>query len=311
MVCGSLHEAQEYRADRQLKLLSWDNFRYVSAIAHMRSLGAAAKALGVDHATIFRRLRRIENKLGSRLFERSGSNYAPTPCCKEMIKLADRFAKDIANFERRTIGYDLRASGELRISTNDIVLLHLLTDVLVGFRGTHPEITFEITVSDTSLDLPHPATDVSVYATYPAAGLLAGRHLRSMPWAVFGPKNLDRTCFNLTTDPARHNWVVSRDDVTLARVEKWLKNHGVAGNRVVYKVNTLLGIAEAVAKGAGLALLPRFIGDRKPGISRLSRSLPELEGQLRIVANRNHQGMAKVSAFIDYCESKLVSRIRS
>ena len=58
--------------------LSWDDFRYVKAIADARSLAGAADVLGVNHSTVFRRLAQIEQLLGSRLFERNRAGYALT-----------------------------------------------------------------------------------------------------------------------------------------------------------------------------------------------------------------------------------------
>ena len=60
-------------------MLSWDDFRYVKAIAEARSLAGAADALAVNHSTVFRRLAQIEQQLGSRLFERGRAGYALTP----------------------------------------------------------------------------------------------------------------------------------------------------------------------------------------------------------------------------------------
>ena len=93
-------------------MLSWDDFRYVKAIADTRSLGGAAQSLGVNHSTVFRRLGQIEQHLGSRLFDRGRSGYAPTPCGEDMVRLAERVAEDITAFERRVTGQDLRPSGE-------------------------------------------------------------------------------------------------------------------------------------------------------------------------------------------------------
>src|SRR6266704_4321261 len=120
-------------------MLSWDDFRFVKAIADSRSLAGAATSLGVNHSTVFRRLGQIERQLGSRLFERGRAGYALTPSGEEMVELAERVDEDITAFERRVTGQDLRPSGELRITTNDMVLLHLLTDVLVKFRRAYPE----------------------------------------------------------------------------------------------------------------------------------------------------------------------------
>src|SRR5262245_60365924 len=134
-------------------MLSWDDFLYVKAIADSRSLSGAAQSLGVTHSTVWRRLGQIEHNLRSRLFLRSKSGYTLTPCGDDMVRLANRIAEDITTFERRTAGQDLRRSGELRITTNDMVLLHLLTDVLARFRRAYPKITLAIIVSHQSLYL--------------------------------------------------------------------------------------------------------------------------------------------------------------
>jgi DNA-binding transcriptional LysR family regulator len=289
-------------------MLSWDDFLYVKAIADSRSLGGAAQSLGLTHSTVWRRLGQIEHNLRSRLFVRSKSGYTLTPCGEDMVRLADRIAEDITTFERRTAGQDLRRSGELRITTNDMVLLHLLTDVLAGFRRAYPEITLDIIVSNTLLNLSKRDADVAIRATYQETRSLIGRYISPIAWAVFGANSFDGTRFNLLADPVRHTWVAFADDTALARPAKWLKDHGVDESRIVYKVNTLLGIAEAVAHEIGLALLPCYIGETTPGIARLSPPLPELEGQLWIVAHPDLKRIWRVGAFLDFCETEMVRR---
>jgi len=147
-------------------MLSWDDFRYIKAIAETRSLNGAAQALNVNHSTVFRRLAQVEQQLGSRLFDRGRSGYALTPCGEEMVRLAERIGEDVTAFERKVTGQDLRPSGELRITANDMVLLHLLTDVLVDFRKAYPEIVLDIVVSNTMLNLSRRDADVAVRASY-------------------------------------------------------------------------------------------------------------------------------------------------
>jgi len=289
-------------------MLSWDDLLYVKAIADARSLGGAAQSMGLTHSTVWRRLGQIEDNLRSRLFVRSKSGYTLTPCGEDMVWLANRIAEDITTFERRTAGQDLRQSGELRITTNDMVLLHLLTNVLAGFRRAYPEITLDIIVSNTLLNLSKRDADVAIRATYQESRSLLGRCISPIAWAVFGANSLEGTRFNLLADPARHTWVAFADDTALARSTKWLKDHGVDGSRIVYKVNTLLGIAEAVANEIGLALLPCYIGENTPGIARLSPPLPELEGQLWIVAHPDLKRTGRVGAFLDFCEAEMVRR---
>jgi uncharacterized protein (TIGR00369 family) len=85
-------------------MLSFDDFRYVKAIADCRSLTKAAKALRINQSTVFRKLDQIEHRLGTRLFKRNRSGYALTPRGEEMVRLAVRIQEDIAAFEQGSPG---------------------------------------------------------------------------------------------------------------------------------------------------------------------------------------------------------------
>jgi len=288
-------------------MLSWDDFRYVKAIADARSLAGAAQSLGINHSTVFRRLGQIEHQLGSRLFERGRAGYALTPCGEEMVRLAERVGEDITSFERKVTGQDLRPSGELRITTNDMLLLHLLTDVLVDFRRAYPEIVLDVVVSNTMLNLSKRDADVAVRATYQPPEALSGQRIAGIAWAVFGPQAWAGKPFDPLTDVDRHDWVAIGDQVAMARASKWLKDRG-GDERVVYKVNTLLGLAQAVAGGAGLALLPCYIGGAVPGLARLCPPLPELQGELWLLAHPDLRNTARVRAFLDFGAAEIAKR---
>jgi DNA-binding transcriptional LysR family regulator len=44
--------------------LAWDDFRLAKAIAEAKGLAGAAKRLGINHSTVFRRLGQLEERLG-------------------------------------------------------------------------------------------------------------------------------------------------------------------------------------------------------------------------------------------------------
>ena len=58
--------------------LSWDDMCLVHAIAEVGTLSGAARALDVSHPTAFRRLNRLERKMGVRFFDRARDGYAAT-----------------------------------------------------------------------------------------------------------------------------------------------------------------------------------------------------------------------------------------
>ena len=58
--------------------LDWETLRHALAVGNAGSIGGAARALGVNHTTVLRRLDALEQQLGTRLFERQRSGYQPT-----------------------------------------------------------------------------------------------------------------------------------------------------------------------------------------------------------------------------------------
>ena len=288
-------------------MLSWDDFRYVKAIADTRSLAGAAEQLGVNHSTVFRRLGQIEQQLGSRLFERGRGGYALTPCGDEMVELAQRLGEDIVTFERKITGQDLRPSGELRITASDIVLLRILNDVLIGFRRAYPEIVIELVVTNRMLNLSRRDADIALRAAYGQPESLTGRLVARLAWAVYGPRSMAEDSFDPATDGRHHNWIAFGDNVAIARALKWLKEH-VDENRIVYRTNTMIGLAEAAEGGVGLALLPCFVGGAAPGLVQLGPTLPELEGELWLLTHPDLRNTARVRAFMDYCTAEIAKR---
>ena len=282
--------------------LSWDDFRVVKAIADAHSLGGAAQALALNHSTVFRRLQAIEHQLGSRLFERSRGSYALTPCGEAMVRLAERMGEEIVTFERQVTGHDLRPSGELRVTTNDTLLVYLLPEVLAAFRRAHPEIVLDMVVSNQALNLTRRDADVALRATDAPPETLVGRRICAIAWAIFGAK--DRA---FEGDPRQFDWIGFGDNLATLKAAKWLSQHA-AGERVVYRINTVLGLAEAAAAGIGLALLPCFIGSSTPGLRRLSAVKPQLENGLWILTHADLRQTARVRAFMDFAASEIAKR---
>jgi DNA-binding transcriptional LysR family regulator len=288
-------------------MLSWDDFRYVKAIADSRSLAGAAEELGINHSTVFRRLGQIEEQLGSRLFERGRGGYALTTCGEQMVELANRLGEDIVTFERRITGQDLRPSGELRVTTTDIILLRLLQDVLVGFRHAYPEISLDLVVTSRTLNLSKRDADVALRATYPGTEPPTGNRLTRIGWAIYGPSRLASRSFDPLTEGRRHDWIAFTENAAIARALKWLKDH-VDEDRIVYKANTLIGLAETAAAGVGLALMPCFVGAAVPGLARLSPPIAEVEGELWLLTHPDLQNTVRVRAFMDYCAAEIAKR---
>ena len=78
----------------------WDDLRIVLAVAEAGSVNAAAKALGLNHATILRRVDAFERGRGMTLFERSARGAVVAEGAAPLIERLKAVEAAVGGFER-------------------------------------------------------------------------------------------------------------------------------------------------------------------------------------------------------------------
>jgi DNA-binding transcriptional LysR family regulator len=292
------------------KNLAWDDFRLVKAIADAKGLPAAAARLGINHSTVFRRLRQIEAALGVALFERHRLGYVATAAGEEMVALADRLDEDITAFTRKVSGRELSPAGELRVTTNDTLLVHLLTPLFAAFLRQCPEMRLDVVLSNQPLNLSKRDADVAIRATDNPPETLVGRRAARIAWALYGraadfPEPGAIPIERLFDRP----WVALGEDLAAMKAVRFVREH-VAPERIAYRTNTVLGLGEAVEAGIGIGHLPCFIADARPGLVRLAEPDPELAADLWLLTHPDLRHAPRVRIFLDFLAAEIARQRR-
>ena len=290
-----------------LRNLAWDDFRLVKAIADAKGLTGAAERLGVNHSTMFRRLGQIEDALGVALFERHRTGYALTTAGEEMVALAERMDDDVTAFTRKLAGRELSPAGELRVATSDSLLAHLLTPLFARFRGRCPDVRLDIVLGNQALNLSKRDADVAIRASDNPPETLVGRRVARVAWALYG-RIVDFPEPG-TVDPAslyQRRWVALGDNMAV-KAARFVRER-VAPERIVYKINTVLGLAEAVEAGVGVGHLPCFVADVRPSLVRLSPPEPRFAADLWLLTHPDLRRSARVRVFLDFVAAEIAER---
>jgi DNA-binding transcriptional LysR family regulator len=290
------------------KNLAWDDFRLVKAIADAKGLSAAAERLGINHSTVFRRLRQIETALGVPLFERHRLGYVATSAGEEMVALADRLDEDITAFTRKVSGRELSPAGELRVTTNDTLLVHLLTPLFAAFLRQCPDMRLDIVLSNQPLNLSKRDADVAIRATDNPPETLVGRRAARIAWALYGraadfPEPGTIRVEHLFSRP----WVALSDDLAAMKAVRFVREH-VPPERIVYRTNTVLGLGEAVEAGIGIGHLPFFIADARPSLVRLAAPDPDLSADLWLLTHPDLRHAPRVRIFLDFLAAEIAKQ---
>jgi DNA-binding transcriptional LysR family regulator len=283
------------------QLADWGDLRVVLAIARSGSLTGAAKLLNASHPTVFRRINRIENTLGVRLFERARDGYTPTLAGEEMAAVAERLEAEIDGLARRLMGQDLRPSGTVRVTTADTLLYGLLTPLFSAFRTQHPEIKLEVVADNALLSLTKRDADVAIRPSRDPPESLVGRKITDFAVAIYRRRDQTKVEGRALTDC---DWVTPDDSLSHLRLVRWLTERGLT-NRSVYRANTFIGMLDAVKSGIGLAALPCYLGDREPIVVRVGEPIPELRSQLWLLTHPDLRRVARVRAFLDFMAEAL------
>lgn len=286
--------------------LAWDDFRLIKAIIDARSLPGAATRLGLNHSTVFRRLGQIEAGLGLTLFERHRSGYVATPAGEEMAALAERVDNEISAFALKLAGQEIKPAGDLRVTTNDTLLVDLLTPIFAGFLQSCPDIRLDILSGNQALNLSKRDADVAIRATDKPPETLVGRRTARIAWALYG-RAADVTEPNPPAMDAlwQRRWVSLGEEFAMVKTVRQVLQH-VPPERIVYRLNTVLGLAEAVEAGIGIGYLPCFIADRRPGLLRLAAPDPDLAADLWLLTHPELRHSPRVRLFMDHVAAELV-----
>ena len=293
-----------------LSALSWDDLRVVAAVAEAGSLPAAASRLGLDHSTVFRRLGRIEAALGLVLFERRREGYAATPAGEEVVALARRLDEDVTAVTRRLAGRAPTPSGEVRVTTADSLLVHLMTPLFARFRAQCPEVRLDVVVANQSLNLSKRDADVAIRAGDDPPPTLVGRRVARIAWALYGRRDAtggaapaDTSDSDAAMDAARP-WVALGDDLSTMKVARF-PAETEPPRRIVYRTNSVLALAEAVEAGIGIGHLPCFVGDVRPDLVRLAAPEPRFSADLWLLTHPDLRKAARVRALLDFLAEEI------
>ena len=95
--------------------MSWDDYRFFLSVARTGQLSLAGKQLGVDHTTVARRIKSLEEFLNAKLFDRSPRGYALTRAGERLLPTAESIEKNAAHALDNVGGQQEKLAGRIRI----------------------------------------------------------------------------------------------------------------------------------------------------------------------------------------------------
>lgn len=278
--------------------LNWDDLRFVLAVSRAGSLLAAGRLLGVDHTTVGRRVEAAEEALGLRLFTRTNAGYVPTADAERLLGPIEQIEQGVLRVERGAQAQQGGLEGTVRVTSPETLGTHYLAPRLAAFRLEHPGLTLELVPAGEVLDLSRSEAQLAIRTFRSKTEGLVLREVAVVTYGLYAsPGYLRRQPWKAAGDLARHAWLSSPPSAGEIE-QRWLQRlaPGAAPSFVSPVSAALLGAARA---SAGVAILPRYLGDAEPGLRFLDAPDPPTE-KLYLTVHKDLRKTPRVRALLDF-----------
>ena len=272
---------------------SWDDLRIFLSLAREGTLTTAAKALGVSHPTVARRVQALEHQIGARLFDRLPDRFVPTAAGEELLADTEAMERAALSINRRSAGLSDTVSGIVRLSAGE-AMAALLARHLGELRRSLDQIEFELTASHTLANLSRREADLLIREQVPDLADIVARKLGRVAYAVYGHRTFSRANVDLQAMP----WIGFDDDHSYMPGQAWLRQR-LDGAKPAVRGNNWLVLLEAARNGAGLAVMPCYLGDPEPQLHRIGDVIPEVFADQWLLVHRDLRALPRVRAVVD------------
>ena len=242
-----------------LEKISWDDLRVFVVVAHTLSFRKSATALRTSSATVMRKVERLEELFGFRLFDRLRAGLALTAEGQSVYRSAQEMER-ASHSLRSHLDQDLTTRGMVRCSVTEGLGTAWILPHLAQYSRTHPSTVVDLRCTMEVADVLRMEADVAVQVEKPdradAKAVRLGR-LHIYPYAsrryieLYGlPKGLD--------DIGQHRLIDQRAPQVDEDVTPRLLNLPNIEGIVALRTNASTAHAFAIELGIGIGGLPTY-----------------------------------------------------
>lgn len=281
--------------------MNWDDLRVFLAVARAGSISGGARQLDLQHSTVSRRVNKLEADMGVRLFDKLAQGCALTAAGQKLMQAAGRMEQEVLSVDGVVVGADLKLSGPLRVTTIDNLATTVLMPIFAEFSRRNPKVTLHLMTSNRDASLAQRDADVAIRLTNSPPDTLIGKRVSRVASAIYGSRDYIR---NLEENGGEAEWL----GVECCRFHRaWTRECCEEQEHRFYVDDTLLTQA-ALRQGAGLSILPCFLGDPDPELERYGEPNPDWELGLWILLHPDLKRTGRVLAFRSFLTEAIEAR---
>lgn len=242
--------------------MTFTELRYLVAVANERNFGRAAQKCFVSQPALSVAIQKLEEDLGTKLFERGSNEVTVTPIGSRIVEQAQKVLEEMARIREIAQAGSDPLAGPLRLGAIHTVAPYLLPDLVPALHDIAPQMPLDIEENLTEnleLALKNGRIDVAIVALPFAPAGATTEFLYEEPFQVVVPRGhrwAKRKSIRPDELAAEHTILLSVGHCFRDQVLDACPELNRAGSQVT-RTNSLETVRNMVASGLGVSVLPR------------------------------------------------------
>lgn len=275
--------------------MNWDDLRIIQAVCRTGSFTRAARSLHLNETTIGRRVVRLEEDLGVRLFDAVDGERRPTAACQAVIDKLNGMEDAVADIESR-LRSPHQTVRKLRLTTIPAIAEHVLAPRMGELFDVIPELSLTIDTSVGNADMSRWEADVAIRLGRPQRGTFLMRKIGSLNFWLIGP-----------ADPAAANRILVYPGTFLDAPEMQALLARTHDSHVSLETADLAVMAHCLATGAATGVLPDFLVDLIPADAPVVRTPLPVSRDIWLLSQPHLRDDVCAKKLYDWCRSLFLS----
>lgn len=250
--------------------MNWDDVRLFLSVARSGQFLSAAIKLGVNHATLSRRVSALEAAIGTQLFLRSTNGCELTEEGQRLLASAERMETEMLNAQANLGRVDTAVAGTVRIGAPDGLGVSFLAPRLGRLTARYPDLKIQLVPVPRSFSLSQREADIAITIERPEQGRLMFSKLTDYSLGLYASANYlaDYGTPDDVEALKRHRRIGYVEDLifspSLNFTGEIMRDWDAA-----FEISSATGQTEAVRSGAGIGILHNYIAGQYPELIRI------------------------------------------
>ena len=304
--------AKQFCMNWQAVSFDWNQIRALLATAEEGSFTGAARVLKTTQPTVGRQISALEQSLGITLVERTIKGPILTQAGLELLNHVKAMADAATLISMTAAGHSQEVSGEVKITSTDLMATGILPDVLAPLRKTAPGVRIKIVATGHTLNLLAREADIAVRHGRPDQPDLIARHIGDFGLGLYASSEYLKAFGRPRTpeEVAHHAFVGTPDP---ERLIKPLSARGIDLRPENFVLSSDSNVVQWqwLRAGFGISMLPDILGETDPLLEKILPDLPMYQAPIWLVTHRELRTSPRIRVVFDTLANGLMALMKS